>query len=186
MTEDASERLLTVADAPPLAIGATLDMGKLRAQIDRLLRNRAHQLDRFNQLHLFGEGREDDLKTGRWNGKIKPGDPPCTQMIIQMVREIEAEDWAALNEQDPFKARTLRNQMLKTISDLCIAERGESDKVMKEITALVEQHQSVREHEDRMRVAEKTGDQSLSDEELLARAAELRAKRAKQVPDGDE
>jgi hypothetical protein len=34
-----------------------------------------------------------------------------------------------------------------------------------------------------MRVAERTGDQSLSDEELLARAAELRSKRAKQLPE---
>lgn len=172
------DALLELSTAQPIAGNAILDLNRLAAKRDRTIVNRAKVTDRFHGLRLFGEGRAIDLRWKNKGGIIQKHDHPCIQVLLKMVEEFESEDWPALHEQDAIKARTLKNGMLKTISDMCVTAHQESKQTMEEIAELVREHQAGKEHEDRMRVAEKTGDQALSDEELLARAAELRTKRA--------
>jgi hypothetical protein len=106
---------------------------------------------------------------------------------VQMLKHLrdlyEEKPWKDI--EDPAKAAACRTQLLKMMTDISLHAESRHDKWFSHRMELVQEHRAGKEHEDRMRVAERTGDQSLSDEELLARAAELRAKRAKQVPDED-
>ncbi len=152
-------------------LDSSLDMLKVREQLDRHLRKRGKLLDRFEKLSIVGDTRAESKRTDAWNHRALPSDPPSVQMLMYLAEELESGDWKKI--EDDFKRVQMKNQILKQIGDLVDSLEEKSAATFKEYCTLIDQHMRKSEHADKMAVANKTGDESLSNDQIIAKAKRL-------------
>jgi hypothetical protein len=151
--------------------GSSLDMLKVRAQLDTHLRKRGKLLERFEKLALVGDTRSESKRVEAWNHRALPSDPPSVQMLMYLAEELETGDWKKI--EDDFKRVQMKNQILKQMSDLVDSLEEKSASTFKEYCTLIDQHMRKSEHADRMAAANKTSDDALSDDQITAKAKRL-------------
>lgn len=150
---------------------SSLDMLKVRAQLDTHLRKRGKLLERFEKLALIGDTRSESKRVEAWNHRALPSDPPSVQMLMYLAEELENGDWKKI--EDDFKRVQMKNQILKQMSDLVDSLEEKSASTFKEYCTLIDQHMRKSEHADKMKVAAGKTDEEASDAELVAKAARL-------------
>lgn len=169
-----TESLETPANAP----AGRADIATFQKLQERTLRNRTRLLDRFHQLPLYGKGRAKcDGPKARWTKEGCPSDHPLIQMILDLRNEEEtlAGMEATLKEEgvewrDWYK---LKLAVKTKIADLLLSLQKENDKVYDELMSVLEHDQRITQHQDKMAIASKRGDDELSDADLLAKAKRL-------------
>ncbi len=154
----------------PADLSTTLDMVKVRTQLDRHLRKRGTLLERFEKLALVGNTRAESKRVDAWNHRALPSDPPSVQILMYLADELEGGDWKKI--EDDFKRVQMKNQLLKQMGDLIEALESKSASTFKEYCTLIDQHMRKTEHADKMAVARNQSDAELSDDELMRRAKE--------------
>jgi hypothetical protein len=154
-----------------VSLGTTLDMGKVREQLDRHLRKRGKLLERFEKLALVGDTRAESKRVEAWNHRALPSDPPSVQMLMYLADELEAGDWKEI--EDDFKRVQMKNQILKQMGDLIDSLEEKSAATFKEYCTLIDQHMRKDEHADKMAIASGKKDEDASDADLIAKAKRL-------------
>ena len=154
-----------------VSLGTTLDMGKVREQLDRHLRKRGKLLERFEKLALVGDTRAESKRVEAWDHRALPSDPPSVQMLMYLADELEAGDWKEI--EDDFKRVQMKNQILKQMGDLIDSLEEKSAATFKEYCTLIDQHLRKSEHADKMAIASNKKDDDLSEAEMVAKAKRL-------------
>ena len=154
-----------------VALESSLDMVKVREQLDRHLRKRGKLLERFEKLSLVGDTRSESKRTDAWNHRALPSDPPSVQMLMYLAEELENGEWKKI--EDDFKRVQMKNQILKQMGDLVDSLEEKSAATFKEYCTLIDQHMRKAEHADKMAVASGKKDEDASDAEVLAKAKRL-------------
>lgn len=154
-TDDAKKKTPTKTALP--------DITKINDMTDRLLRNRAALIDRYNQLPLFREAR-DEKEAASWSFRIMPSDPPSIQLLMMLKEELKKTDGI----EDDYKRAQIRMAIMGKIADLCSNLESLNATTYKELRVLVDHHQRVKEHEDLMSL--KGGAKSKNDEDLISQA----------------
>lgn len=149
-------------------LGSSLDMLKVREQLDSHLKKRGKLLERFEKLALVGDNRLASKKADAANHKALPSDPPSVQMLMYLAEELENGDWKKI--EDDFKRVQMKNQLLKQMGDLIESLEDKSAATFKEYCTLIDQHMRKTEHADKMAVARDLREDELSDAQLIARA----------------
>jgi len=152
-------------------LDSSLDMVKVREQLDRHLRKRGKLLERFEKLSLVGDTRAESKRTDAWNHRALPSDPPSVQMLMYLAEELENGDWKKI--EDDFKRVQMKNQIIKQMGDLVDSLEEKSAATFKEYCTLIDQHLRRTEHADKMAVASGKKDEDASDAELTAKAKRL-------------
>lgn len=163
MTDDLVPSSLTETDKTE-ALGLTLDMGRVKNTLSRLITNRMKSIDRFNKLSLFGEKlarAKADPKD--WTWRCMPGDDPIIQMILNLVSELDA---AGKLEDERLRVNTQCN-IRKELASILATRDSANAKLFSELVEMVEQEQRVREHNDKMRAVAGLGDSELPEGELV-------------------
>lgn len=153
---------------------SSLDMVKVREQLDRHLRKRGKLLDRFEKLSLVGDTRAESKRTDAWNHRALPSDPPSVQMLMYLAEELESGEWQKI--EDDFKRVQMKNQILKQMGDLVDSLEEKSAATFKEYCQLIDQHMRSSEHADKMAHLSGKKDEDLSDAEIIAKAKKIGAK----------
>jgi tetrahydromethanopterin S-methyltransferase subunit A len=151
----------------------TLDFDKIREQIERHVEKDAKVLDRSTQLAVAPGARERSRKSGEkaWGHTPMPSDPPIIQMLLYLSEQLESGDWRKI--EDDFKRAQMHSQLTKQITDLIAKLEDKASGAFDELCTLVSQQMRATEHADKMAVATKSGDESLSDDQIAAKAKRL-------------
>jgi hypothetical protein len=154
-----------------VGLGTSLDMVKVREQLDRHLTKRGKLLERFEKLALVGDTRSESKRVDAWNHRALPSDPPSVQMLMYLAEELETGDWRKI--EDDFKRTQMKNQLMKQMGDLVDSLEEKSAATFKEYCTLIDQHMRKTEHKDKMAIASNRKDEDGSDAELIAKATAL-------------
>lgn len=149
----------------------TLDLAKVRSQIERHLEKRSRLLDRSAQLAVVPEARAHSRakSEGAWAHRAMPSDPPLIQMILYLSDQLENGAWKAID--DDFKRCQMQNQITKQLTDLLSALEDKSSSAFDELCTLINQHMRKSEHDEKMKLAGAKIDPAAKDAELIAEAA---------------
>ncbi len=179
MTE-ASDAPLSLTDAletPANGPAGRADIATLQKLQERTLRNRTRLLDRFHQMPLYGKAREKmNTPKAKWAMDGCPSDHPIVQMILSLrndedeMGKVNVGEESGVEWKDWYK---LRLAVKTKIADLLLALQKENDKVYDELMQILVHDQQITQHQDKIALANKTGDESLSNDQIIAKAKRL-------------